>query len=128
MNFSKFFFQSLSDKMTLCNTNDQAWFSDALTSAGRLRGRKKRRHPGSGFNITLGVQQMLMHRKTHLIPILPDVTSLKIEKNHANKLILIFTLKPSVCSSRVTFIVKKWTNQVLLNLADSVQIRAEVLL
>ena len=71
-----------------------------------------------------------MHRKTRLIPILsPDVTVLReLKKNLANKSILIFTLKPSVCSSRVTFIVKKWTNQVLLHLAYIVQIRAKVFL
>ena len=56
--------------MTLCNNNDQTWFFDQLTSAGPLGVVKNPRLLSSGFNITLGVQQMLMHRKTSLTPIL----------------------------------------------------------
>ena len=37
--------------------------------------------------------------------------------------IISFILKPEVCSSRETFIVKKWTNKDLLRLAYSVQIK-----
>ena len=33
MNFLKRFSKVSSDKMTLCNNNDQTWFSDTLTSA-----------------------------------------------------------------------------------------------
>ena len=57
-------FQFSSDKMILCYNNDQTWFSDTLISARSLRVVK-----GLGFNTTLGVQQMLMHRKTCLNPI-----------------------------------------------------------
>ena len=57
------------DKMTLCNNNDQTWFSDTLTSARPLGGRSTPRLSGSGFNTTLEVQHMIMHRKTCLIPI-----------------------------------------------------------
>ena len=67
--------------MTLCNNNDQTCFSDALTSAGPLGGPLNPYLSGSGFNITLGVQQMLMRRKTCLIPIL-----LKEEPANVNKL------------------------------------------
>ena len=56
--------------MTLCNNNDQTCFSDTLTSARPLRGRQNPQLSESGFNTTLGVQQMLMHRKTCLTPIL----------------------------------------------------------
>ena len=56
--------------MTLCNNSDQTWFSDALTSARPLRGHQNPRLLGSGFNTALGVQQMLMHRKSCLISIL----------------------------------------------------------
>ena len=66
MNFSKSFF---GDKMALCKNNDQAWFSDTLTSAGPLGGRLNPRLSGSDFNATLEVQQMLMYRKTCLIAI-----------------------------------------------------------
>ena len=48
-----------SDKMTWCNNNDKNWFSDTLTCARPLVVGKS----------TLGVQQMLMHRKACLIPI-----------------------------------------------------------
>ena len=37
LNFSKPFFQFSSDKMTLCNNNDQTLFSYTLTSARPLR-------------------------------------------------------------------------------------------
>ena len=47
-------------KRFLCNNNDQTCFSDTLTSAGPLS--------GSGINTSLGAQQMLMHRKSCLIP------------------------------------------------------------
>ena len=57
------------DKMTLCNNNDQTCFSDVLTYARPLRSRYNPRLSGSGFNTTLWVQQMLIHRKTCLIPI-----------------------------------------------------------
>ena len=65
MNLSKHFFE-----MTLCNNNDQTWSSNRLTSARPLGGRWNPRLSGSGWNTTLGVQQLLMHRKTCLIPIL----------------------------------------------------------
>ena len=55
--------------MTSCNNNDQTWFSDALTSAEPLWGSLKPLPFRLGFQLTLGVQQMLMHRKTCLIPI-----------------------------------------------------------
>ena len=42
--------EAICDKMTLCNNNDQAWFSDT----------------GWVFNTTPGVQQMLMHSKKHV--------------------------------------------------------------
>ena len=45
-----------SDKMTLCNNNDQTWFFDTLTSARPLRSHLNSRLSGLGFNIT---QQML---------------------------------------------------------------------
>ena len=60
----------LVEKMTLCNNKDQTWFSDTLTSARPLGGHSNPRLSGSGFNATLWVQQMLMHRKTCLIPIM----------------------------------------------------------
>ena len=70
MNFCEVFFPNFRiDKMTLCNNDDQTWFSDALTSARPLGDRKTPRISGSGFNTTLGVQQMLIHRKKGLIPI-----------------------------------------------------------
>ena len=56
--------------MNICNNNDQTCFSDTLTSARPPVGRLNPRLLGSGFNTTLGVQQMLMRRKTCLIPIL----------------------------------------------------------
>ena len=56
--------------MTLCNNNDQAWFSDTLLTCARPLGSLNPCLSGSGFNTTLGVQQMLMHKKTCLIPIL----------------------------------------------------------
>ena len=37
----KRFFQFSSDKMTLCNNNNQTWFSDTLTSASPLGGSLK---------------------------------------------------------------------------------------
>ena len=58
--------------MTLCNNNDQACFPDTVTSAGPLGGHYNPCFSGSGFNTTLWVQQMLMHRKTCLIPIFSD--------------------------------------------------------
>ena len=58
-----------SDKMTLCNNNDETWFSNTLTSAKPLVCHLNPRLSGSGFNTTMGVQQILMHRKTCLIPI-----------------------------------------------------------
>ena len=58
MNFSKRFSNFSCEKMTLYNNNDQTWFSDTLTSARPLS--------GSSFNSTLGVQQVLMHRKKHM--------------------------------------------------------------
>ena len=69
MNFLKHLPKFLSDKMTLCNNNDQTWFSNTLGYARPLWIRLNPRLSGSGFNITLGVQQMLMHRKMCLIPI-----------------------------------------------------------
>ena len=36
--FEAFFPKFSSDKMTLCNNNDQTWFSDTLTSARPLVG------------------------------------------------------------------------------------------
>ena len=52
--------------MSLCNNNDQTWFSDVLTSARPLWGSLNCHLSGQGFSITLGIQQMLMHRKTCL--------------------------------------------------------------
>ena len=49
--------------------NDQTYFSDTLTSARPLGGRKNPCILGSGLSTTLGDQQMLMHRKTCFIPI-----------------------------------------------------------
>ena len=39
MSFSKRFSKVLSDKMTLCNNNDQTWFPDTQTSDRPLGGR-----------------------------------------------------------------------------------------
>ena len=39
LTFQSDFPKFLSDKMTLCNNNDQTWFSDTLTSARPLVGR-----------------------------------------------------------------------------------------
>ena len=44
--------------MTICKNNDQAWFSDTLTSLT--------------FQSGLGVQQMLMHRKNIFDPFNQD--------------------------------------------------------
>ena len=76
------------DKMTLCKNNEKQWFPDTQTSARPLEGRKNPSLSGSCFNTLLGFQQMLMRRKTCLIPIvvnrfyllhgvisLPDATS-----------------------------------------------------
>ena len=54
--------------MTLCHNNDQTWFSDTLTSARLLGGRLNTRLSDSGFSTTLGVQQILMHRKNMFDP------------------------------------------------------------
>ena len=48
--------------MFVCKNSNQTCFSDTLTSAGPLS--------GSGFNTSLRAQQMLMHRKSCLIPII----------------------------------------------------------
>ena len=56
--------------MCLCNNSDQTCFSDILTPAGPLGRCWNPRLSGSGFNTSLGAQQMLMHRKVCLIPIL----------------------------------------------------------
>ena len=61
--------------MSLCNNNDQTWISETLTSARSLGGRYNPRLSGSGFNSILWIQQMLMHRKTCLIPILKHETA-----------------------------------------------------
>ena len=66
-NFLKRFLQSFWAKK--CNNSDQTCFSDTLTSAGPLGRCWNPRLSGSGFNTSLGTQQMLMHRKSCLIPI-----------------------------------------------------------
>ena len=54
-----------SEKMFLCNNSDRTCFSDIVTSAGPLGRPLGRcwnpRLSGSGFNTSLGAQQMLMH-------------------------------------------------------------------
>ena len=59
--FFEAFFQFSSDKMILCNNNNQTCFSDTLTLAIPV---------GGCSTSPSGVQQMLMHRTTCLIPIL----------------------------------------------------------
>ena len=63
--FTKHFLQCFWVTKFLCNNNDQTWFFDAFTS-------------GSDFNISLGAQQMLIQRKSCLIPILMIITMDKI--------------------------------------------------
>ena len=58
--FPDIFYIITSQNISLCNNNDQTCFSDTLTST---------EHLWLGFNIFLGAQQMLMHRKSCLIPI-----------------------------------------------------------
>ena len=53
-----------------CFNSDQTWFSDAQIFARPLSGVKILVFQALCFNTTLGVQQMLMHRKSCLIPIL----------------------------------------------------------
>ena len=47
----------------------QKWFSDTLVSARPLRGSHYPRLSGLGFNNTLVLKQVVMHRKSRLIPI-----------------------------------------------------------
>ena len=61
--------QFSNDKMFLCNNSDQTWFYDTFTSSGPLRRCWSPHLSGSGFNISLGAEGMLMHRKSCLIPI-----------------------------------------------------------
>ena len=62
-NFFKHFLQSFRAKV-LCNNSDQTCFSDTLTSAVPLgTSGDVEILSGSSFNISLGAQQMLMHRK-----------------------------------------------------------------
>ena len=59
-------------KMFLCNNSYQTCFSDTLTSAGPLGMCWNPHLSDSGFNTSLGAQQMLMHRKSCLISIAID--------------------------------------------------------
>ena len=70
MNFSKRFPKFSSDKKTLCNNNNQTWFSDTLTSARPLGVVKTLAFQARVSTPPLGVQQVLMHRKTCLIPMM----------------------------------------------------------
>ena len=65
-NFSKVF----EWRKILCNNSDQRCFSDTLTSAGPLGRCWNPRLSGSSFNTSLGIQQILMHRKSCWIPIM----------------------------------------------------------
>ena len=58
------------DKIFLCNNSDQMWFSNTFTSAGPLERCWNPHLSGSGFTTALRVQQMLMYRKSCLIPII----------------------------------------------------------
>ena len=69
--------------MTLCNNNDQTWFSDTLTSARPLGDSWNPRLSGSGFNTTLGVQQMLMHRKNVFDPYIEQQHNRALEQTVA---------------------------------------------
>ena len=68
--FQDIFYIITSQNIALCNNNDQTCFSDTLTSTGPLRRGRNPHFSGSGFNISLGARQMLMHRKSCLIPII----------------------------------------------------------
>ena len=69
-NFLKQFLRSFqAKKNVLCNNSNQKCFSDTLTSAGPLGRCRNPRLSDSGFHTSLGAQQMLMHRKSCLIPI-----------------------------------------------------------
>ena len=84
--------------MTLCNNNDQTWFSDTLTSARPLGGPQNPRLSGSGFNITLRVQQMLMHNKFSFLkeglPSLKTARAPCMLRSPPNLVIFYTTLKP----------------------------------
>ena len=69
-NFSKRFSKFSSDRITLCNNNDQIRISDTLTSARPIGVVKTLAFQARVSTTPSGVQQMLMHRKTCLIPII----------------------------------------------------------
>ena len=67
-------FPSEKKKNALFNNSDPTCFSDTLTTAWPLCGCWNHRMSGSGFNTSLGAQQMLMHRKSCLIPIFKSLS------------------------------------------------------